>query len=146
MTKVSRARTLAALCAAAAAPALARDPATARGGHPALPGARSEEPPARHRRGADRDRGSRLRRAVIDALGQQRNSKALIELAAKEGVEDLVIVQCGNATLVTTRKGEADAIAWIGLLAAFYSFYLIYTGLPVLMRCPPGKAGAYTAV
>ncbi|HSQ55018.1 MAG TPA: sugar phosphate nucleotidyltransferase [Gemmata sp.] len=24
------------------------------------------------------------------------------------GVEDLVIVQCGNATLVTTRKGEAD--------------------------------------
>src|SRR5947207_101669 len=38
------------------------------------------------------------------------------------------------------------AIAWLGLLAGFYSIYLIYTGLPVLMRCPPAKAGAYTAV
>ena len=31
-------------------------------------------------------------------------------------------------------------LAWLGLLAAFYSIYLIYTGLPVLMRCPPAKA------
>ena len=37
-------------------------------------------------------------------------------------------------------------LAWIGLIAAFYSLYLFYTGLPVLMRCPPAKAGAYTAV
>ena len=34
----------------------------------------------------------------------------------------------------------------LGLIAALYSIYLIYTGLPVLMRCPPAKAGAYTAV
>jgi len=38
------------------------------------------------------------------------------------------------------------ALALLGLLASFYSIYLIYTGLPVLMRCPPDKAGAYTAV
>jgi len=38
------------------------------------------------------------------------------------------------------------ALAWLGLIAACYSLYLIYTGLPVLMRCLPGKAGAYTAV
>jgi hypothetical protein len=38
------------------------------------------------------------------------------------------------------------ALAWLGLIAALYSLYLIYIGLPVLMRCPPGKAGAYTAV
>jgi hypothetical protein len=34
----------------------------------------------------------------------------------------------------------------IGLLFACYSIYLIYTGIAVLMRCPPDKAGAYTAV
>ncbi|HEY2188355.1 MAG TPA: Yip1 family protein [Caldimonas sp.] len=38
------------------------------------------------------------------------------------------------------------ALALLGLLAALYTVYLFYTGLPVLMRCPPGKAGAYTAV
>lgn len=34
----------------------------------------------------------------------------------------------------------------LGLLAALYSIYLIYLGLPVLMKCPPDKAVAYTAV
>ncbi|MGH8796089.1 MAG: YIP1 family protein [Caldimonas sp.] len=34
----------------------------------------------------------------------------------------------------------------LGLVAALYSIYLIYTGLPVLMKCPPEKAAAYTAV
>ena len=38
------------------------------------------------------------------------------------------------------------SLSWLGLLASFYSIYLIYTGLPVLMRCPPEKAGAYTVV
>ena len=38
------------------------------------------------------------------------------------------------------------ALSILGLLAALYSIYLIYTGVPVLMKCPPGKAGAYTAV
>ena len=34
----------------------------------------------------------------------------------------------------------------LGLLAALYSIYLIYTGVPVMMKCPPDKAVAYTAV
>jgi len=34
----------------------------------------------------------------------------------------------------------------LGLVAALYSIYLIYTGLPVLMKCPQQKAGVYTAV
>jgi len=32
------------------------------------------------------------------------------------------------------------------LIAALYSIYLFYTGVAVMMRCPPEKAGAYTAV
>ena len=32
------------------------------------------------------------------------------------------------------------------MLASLYSIYLIYTGIAVMMRCPPDKAGAYTAV
>jgi hypothetical protein len=38
------------------------------------------------------------------------------------------------------------AIGLLGLLAAIYSIYLIYTGIAVLMRSPPEKSGAYTAV
>src|SRR5258706_3303431 len=34
----------------------------------------------------------------------------------------------------------------LGLIAALYSIYLIYTGVPVLMKSPADKAGAYTAV
>ena len=38
------------------------------------------------------------------------------------------------------------ALSILGLLVGLYSIYLIYTGLPLLMKCPPAKAGAYTAV
>ena len=38
------------------------------------------------------------------------------------------------------------SLSIIGALAALYGIYLLYTGLPVLMRCPPDKAVAYTAV
>jgi hypothetical protein len=34
----------------------------------------------------------------------------------------------------------------LGILAGLYSIYLIYLGLPVLMRNPPEKSAAYTAV
>ena len=34
----------------------------------------------------------------------------------------------------------------LGILAALYGIYLLYTGLPVLMQCPPDKAIGYTAV
>jgi len=38
------------------------------------------------------------------------------------------------------------SLSLLGLLASLYSVYLIYLGLPVLMKCPSDKAGAYTAV
>lgn len=38
------------------------------------------------------------------------------------------------------------ALSILGALVALYSIYLVYTGLPVLMRCPPEKAVGYTAV
>jgi len=38
------------------------------------------------------------------------------------------------------------ALSALGILAAFYTIYLIYNGIPVLMKCPPERALAYTAV
>ncbi|MGJ7530444.1 Yip1 family protein [Variovorax sp. GB1P17] len=38
------------------------------------------------------------------------------------------------------------SLAVIGALVALYGIYLLYTGLPVLMKCPVDKAVAYTAV
>ena len=34
----------------------------------------------------------------------------------------------------------------IGLLAAIYSFYTFYLGVPTLKKCPPDKAAVYTIV
>ncbi|HSI57888.1 MAG TPA: Yip1 family protein [Ideonella sp.] len=36
------------------------------------------------------------------------------------------------------------SLAVLGVLAGLYSVYLLYLGLPVLMRCPPEKAVVYT--
>jgi Yip1 domain len=38
------------------------------------------------------------------------------------------------------------ALSMLGLLAALYSIYLLYTGIPVLMKAPEDKALGYTAV
>ena len=38
------------------------------------------------------------------------------------------------------------ALAVVGLIAALYGLYLLYLGLPALMKCPPDKAAGYTAV
>ena len=46
--------------------------------------------------------------------------------------------------------GAAQILPWIGMLIALagsiYSIYLLYLGLPVLMKCPQSKAMGYTAV
>lgn len=46
--------------------------------------------------------------------------------------------------------GVAVIIPWIGWLIAVlggvYSIYLLYLGLPATMKCPPEKAGGYTAL
>ena len=38
------------------------------------------------------------------------------------------------------------SLAVLGLLASVYSLYLLYLGLPVMMKAPPDKAVGYTAV
>ena len=38
------------------------------------------------------------------------------------------------------------ALAVLGIIAALYGLYLLYLGLPVLMKCPQDKAIGYTAV
>ncbi|MEO7133693.1 MAG: Yip1 family protein [Vicinamibacterales bacterium] len=38
------------------------------------------------------------------------------------------------------------ALAILGIVAALYGLYLLYLGLPALMKCPPEKAAGYTAV
>lgn len=46
--------------------------------------------------------------------------------------------------------GIAVIIPWLGWLVAIagaiYGIYLLYLGLPYTMRCPPDRAGGYTAV
>ncbi|MDN4481918.1 Yip1 family protein, partial [Demequina sp. EGI L300058] len=46
--------------------------------------------------------------------------------------------------------GIAVIIPWIGWLiavaGAIYGIYLLYLGLPFTMKCPPEKAGGYTAL
>ena len=65
----------------------------------------------------------------------------------KNQIAALKVVAYGStAGFVGGIFGLLPALSILGLLAALYSIYLIYTGLPVLMRCPPEKAGAYTAV
>lgn len=38
------------------------------------------------------------------------------------------------------------SLSILGVLAALYSIYLIYSGVPVMMKSPPEKAAGYTAV
>lgn len=38
------------------------------------------------------------------------------------------------------------ALAMLGFIAALYSVYLFYLGLPILMKCPRDRAVGYTAV
>jgi hypothetical protein len=44
----------------------------------------------------------------------------------------------------------AQVLPWtgplVGLVGVAYSIYLFYLGLPVMMKCPPERAGVYTAV
>ena len=55
-------------------------------------------------------------------------------------------VYASTAALVGGVFSLLPLLAMLGLLAGLYSIYLIYTGLPVLMKSPPEKSVAYTAV
>lgn len=77
---------------------------------------------------------------LVDALaptfGGQKNPIQALKLA----------VYASTAALLGGVFTLLPALAVLGLPAALYSVYLIYTGLPVLMRNPPEKTLAYTAV
>lgn len=65
----------------------------------------------------------------------------------KSGISALKLVAYGStAGFLGGIFSLLPALSILGLLAALYSIYLIYTGVPVMMKCPPEKALAYTAV
>lgn len=57
-----------------------------------------------------------------------------------------VAVYASTASLLGGIFGLIPFLGILGLLAALYSIYLLYLGLPVLMKNPPDKSAAYTAV
>ncbi|MBS0501036.1 MAG: YIP1 family protein [Burkholderiaceae bacterium] len=77
---------------------------------------------------------------IVDALaptfGGTRSSIQALKLT----------VYASTAALVGGVFSLLPMLSILGLLAALYSVYLIYTGLPVLMKNPPEKSLAYTAV
>ncbi|MDF1484854.1 Yip1 family protein [Ramlibacter sp. H39-3-26] len=77
---------------------------------------------------------------IIDALaptfGGTKNSLQALKVA----------VYGSTAALVGGVFSLVPALSILGLLAALYSIYLVYTGLPVLMKSPQEKSVAYTAV
>ncbi|MCB2018049.1 MAG: YIP1 family protein [Hydrogenophaga sp.] len=52
----------------------------------------------------------------------------------------------GTASMVGGIFGLLPSLSILGVLAGLYSIYLIYTGIPVLMKAPEDKALGYTAV
>ena len=69
-------------------------------------------------------------------FGGTRNLRAALKLTA----------YASTAAFVGGIFSLIPSLTILGTLAGLYSFYLIYTGLPVLMKCPPKKALAYTLV
>lgn len=65
----------------------------------------------------------------------------------KSQINALKLIAYGStASFVGGIFNLVPALGVLGLLAALYSVYLIYTGIPVLMKCPQDKAVGYTAV
>ncbi len=65
----------------------------------------------------------------------------------KSQIQALKLVAYGStATFLGGIFSLIPALSILGLLCGLYSIYLIYAGIATLMRCPPEKAGAYTAV
>ena len=77
---------------------------------------------------------------VVDALapsfGGQKNQVAALK----------VVAYGATASYVAGFFSLLPALSLLGLIAACYSIYLIWLGLPVLMKCPRDKAAGYTAV
>lgn len=57
-----------------------------------------------------------------------------------------VAVYASTAAMLGGVFNLLPALAMLSLLASLYSIYLLYTGLPILMKSKPEKAVAYTAL
>lgn len=66
----------------------------------------------------------------------------------KDSIQALkVMAFASTASWVASAGQIVPGIGWlIALAGAVYSIYLLYLGLPHTMKCPPDKAGGYTAV
>jgi hypothetical protein len=77
---------------------------------------------------------------LVDVLaptfGGQRNSLAALKVTAYSFTPGWVAAMLNVIPM----------LGIIGILAAFYGLYLLYLGLPVLMRCPKDKSVGYTVV
>jgi hypothetical protein len=57
-----------------------------------------------------------------------------------------LVAYAGTASMIAGVVYLLPSLSILALLGSLYSVYLIYQGLPVLMKCPPGRAMMYTAV
>ncbi len=79
---------------------------------------------------------SLIANALAPSFGGEKNALNAIKLMAYGS----------TAAMVGGIFSLLPMLSMLGLIAALYSIYLIYTGIPVLMKAPPGKAAVYTAV
>lgn len=75
--------------------------------------------------------------ALAPTFGGRQDSRQAFKVAAYSYTPGLV---AGVLAVLPILSGLARVVA------AFYTLYLLYLGLPVLMKAPPEKAIAYTAV
>ena len=84
---------------------------------------------------------------MVFVLAQIVNALAPTFGGVKNPIQALKLVAyAGTAGFVGGIFGLIPALGILGLLAGLYSIWLIYTGISVLMRNPPEKSAAYTAV
>ena len=74
--------------------------------------------------------------ALAPTFGGQKNSIAALK----------VVAYGATAGFLGGIFSLMPSLAILGMVAALYSIYLIYTGIPVLMKAPEEKALGYTAV
>ena len=85
--------------------------------------------------------------AMVFVLAMIVNALAPSFGGSKDSIRALKLVAYGvTASFLGGIFNLIPMLGMLGVLASLYSIYLIYTGIAVMMRCPPEKAGAYTAV
>src|ERR1035437_1191119 len=96
--------------------------------------------------------GLSMRGPILSGLGNigvvlMANALAPTFGGTKDPVSALKLIVYGStAGFIGGVFSLIPALSILGLLTALYSVYLIFTGVPVLMKCPPEKAMPYTAV